>query len=65
MTDFHFQYTASSPQRDTRDMILADQSVARREAVRVIRSLLNDTPELLITGSDFCVEVTDEFGSAE
>ena len=63
MPRFQFQYTSSSPQRDTRDIVLADQNVARREAVSVIRSLLNKTPELLITGSNFRVEVIDEFGA--
>ena len=62
MPRFFFHTADGSRQRDTQGIVLSDESVARREAVRVSGALLNDAPELLGEGHDFRVEVTDETG---
>jgi hypothetical protein len=59
---FFFHTADGSRQRDTHGIELASEAVARREAVRVAGSLLNDEPDLLWDGREFRVEVTDQSG---
>jgi hypothetical protein len=62
MPRFFFHTADGSRIRDTQGIELADETVARREAVRVAGALLNDDPDLIWDGRDFRVEVTDESG---
>ena len=63
MPVFHFNLADHVREPDLEGTDLADAAQARVQAVVFAGAYLRDQPELITTGSDFRVEVTDDTGA--
>lgn len=62
MPRYFFHTTDGTRDRDTDGTDCVHDGAARQHAIMYIGALMNSEPQVLSTGCDFRVEVTDQFG---